>query len=50
LRWLIVAIWFLCRAVLVVWATLAIYYSNLPLTGLRLGLAGAFALFTIWAF
>ena len=50
LRWLIVAIWFLCRAALVVWATLATYYSNLPLTGLRLGLAGAFALFTIWAF
>ena len=34
---------------LVAWATLAIYYSNLPWTGLRLGLAGAFAAFSIWA-
>jgi hypothetical protein len=31
------------------WATLAIYYSNLPWAGLRLGLAGAFAAFAIWA-
>ena len=34
---------------LIAWATLAIYYSNLPLIGLRLGLAGAFAAFAIWA-
>jgi Domain of unknown function (DUF4105) len=47
--WLIVGSWFLFRAVLVAWATLAIYYSNLPWTGLRLGLAGAFAAFSIWA-
>ena len=47
---LIAAIWFLCRAVLVAWATLAIYYSNLPWTALRLGLAGAFAAFAIWGF
>jgi uncharacterized protein DUF4105 len=32
-----------------VWATLAIYYSNLPWAGLRLGLAAAFAAFAIWA-
>jgi hypothetical protein len=36
-------------AVLVAWATLAVYYSNLPWTGLRLGVAGAFAAFSIWA-
>ena len=41
---------FLCRAVLVAWATLAIYYSNLPWAELRLGLAGVFAAFVIWAF
>src|SRR3974390_3410144 len=45
--WLRAAIWFLCRALLVAWATLAIYYSNLPAAGLRL--AAAFAAFTVWA-
>jgi len=45
--WLIASSWF--RAVLVAWATLAVYYSNLPWTGLRLGMAGAFAAFSIWA-
>ena len=49
LGWLIAGSWFLFRVVLVAWATLAIYYSNLPWTGLRLGLAGAFAAFSIWA-
>ncbi|HWJ17868.1 MAG TPA: DUF4105 domain-containing protein [Geobacterales bacterium] len=48
--WLIAVIWFLFRAVLIAWATLAIYYSNLPFAEVRTGLAGAFALFTIWAF
>jgi Domain of unknown function (DUF4105) len=47
--WLIAVIWFLCRAALVTWASLAIYYSNLPWAGLRLGLAIAFAAFTVWA-
>jgi hypothetical protein len=47
--WLIAVIWFLCRAALVTWATLAIYYSNLPSAGMRLALASAFAAFTIWA-
>jgi Domain of unknown function (DUF4105) len=42
-------IWFLCRVVLIVWATLAIYYSNLPWAGLRLALAIAFATFAVWA-
>src|SRR5215510_8160799 len=49
LGWLIRGIWFLCQAVLVTWATLAIYFSNLPWAGLRLGLAAAFAAFAIWA-
>jgi Domain of unknown function (DUF4105) len=48
LGWVIAGLWFLCRAALVAWATLAIYYSNLPWAGLRLGLAGAFAAFAIW--
>lgn len=49
LGWLIAGLWFLCRAVLIVWATLAIYYSNLPWPALRLALAVAFAVFAIWA-
>ena len=49
LGWLISAIWFLCRVALIAWGTLAIYYSNLPLAGLRLGLAVAFAAFAVWA-
>ena len=47
--WLIAVIWFLCRAALVAWATLAIYYSDLSSAGLRLGLAVAFAAFAVWA-
>ena len=46
---MIAGIWFLCQVVLIAWATLAIYYSNLPWAGIRLGLAGAFAAFAIWA-
>ena len=49
LGWLISVIGFLCRALIVVWATLAIYYSNLPWGEVRLGLAVAFAAFAIWA-
>ena len=41
--------WLLCRLILIAWATLAIYYSNLPWFGLRLALAIAFAAFAIWA-
>ena len=44
-RWLIAAIWFLCRIAIIAWATLAIYYSNLPWAELRLGLAVIFAAF-----
>src|SRR5215468_10503922 len=47
--WLLKGIWFLVLAVLAAWATLAIYYSNLPWAGLRSGLAVAFAAFAIWA-
>ncbi len=49
LGWLIAVIWFLCRTILIAWATLAIYYSTIPLIGLRPVLAGAFAAFAIWA-
>jgi Domain of unknown function (DUF4105) len=47
--WLISGIWLLCRVLLIAWATLAIYYSNLPWTSVRQGLALAFAAFAIWA-
>ena len=43
------AVWHLFRIMLVAWATLAIYYSNLPWAGLRLASAVAFAAFAIWA-
>ena len=49
LGWLIVAAGFLCLVVPLAWATLAIYYSNLPWAGGRVGLAGAFAAFAVWA-
>jgi hypothetical protein len=50
LGWLIAVIWFLCRVLLIAWATLAIYYSNLPWGAARLALAAAFAAFAIWGF
>jgi hypothetical protein len=43
------SVWFLCQAVLIAWATLAIHYSNLPWPRLRLVLAAGFAAFAIWA-
>lgn len=49
LGWLIAGIWLLCKVLLIVWATLAIYYSNLPWPWLRIILALAFAAFTTWA-
>jgi len=42
-------LWFLFQVLFVAWATLAIYYSNLPWAGLRIVLAGAFAAFAFWA-
>jgi Domain of unknown function (DUF4105) len=50
LRWLFTAIKVLVQVLLVTWTALAIYYSNLPWSALRLGLAVAFAAFAIWAF
>ena len=49
LRWLFAGIGFLCRVVLIGWATLALYYSNLPWAWLRLVMAAAFVAFGIWA-
>jgi hypothetical protein len=40
---------FLVRVLLVTWASLAIYFSNLPWPGARLAFAVAFAGFAIWA-
>ena len=48
-RWLVAAAWFLARALLHGWATLAIYFSNLPWAGLRVALAAVFLAFGIWA-
>jgi hypothetical protein len=48
-RWLITIIFFLVKALLITWATLAIYYSNLPWASARIGLAATFALFAVWA-
>jgi Domain of unknown function (DUF4105) len=47
--WLVAGIGFLCRVVLIGWATLAIFYSNLPWPWLRLAMAVAFVGFGIWA-
>jgi len=47
--WLIAIVVVLIKALLITWATLAIYYSNLPWPWARLALAAAFALFAIWA-
>jgi hypothetical protein len=48
LRSLIVAIRVLTWIAVIAWTTLAIYFSNLPLPELRLGLAAGFAAFAIW--
>ena len=50
LGWLISGIRVLAQIILIAWGTLAIHYSNLPGSGPRLALAGAFALFAIWGF
>ena len=39
-RWMTEAIWFLLRAILIGWAALAIYYSNLPWLGNASGTGG----------
>jgi hypothetical protein len=43
------AAWFVVRVLLHGWATLAIYFSPIPWTGLRVALAIAFLGFGIWA-
>ena len=48
LNWPIRGIWLLLRVLLIAWATLAIYYSNLPSAGLRLALAISFAILATW--
>ena len=50
LGWLFAALKFVVCALLIIWASLAIYYSNLPWPMARLALALAFAAFAIWAF
>jgi hypothetical protein len=47
--WLLQALKFLCLALVVAWASLAIYFAPLPWAELRIGLAVAFAAFGIWA-
>ena len=47
--WLALGLWRFCQALLITWASLAIYYSNLPRIELRLALAVSFAAFAIWA-
>ena len=50
LRWLIAGLKVAVQVVVITWTTLAIYYSNLPWSQLRLALAVVFAAFAIWAF
>src|SRR5262249_42628058 len=49
LGWLIGGIWLVCQILLILWGTLAIYYSHLPWAALRLTLAVALAAFAVWA-
>lgn len=48
--WLIAGVRSLFQVLLIAWAGLAIYYSNLPWPSARLGLSIAFVAFAIWAF
>jgi len=43
------SLWHVVRFALLLWATLAIYFSNLPWPSARLALAAAFAVFGVWA-
>jgi hypothetical protein len=49
LRWVLASLRSLLFSLLVIWTTLAVYYSNLPWAWLRLVLAVAFAAFSVWA-
>lgn len=46
---LLKGLWFVCRALAVLWGTLAIYYSNLPWATARIALAAIFAVVMVWA-
>ena len=48
-RVLLASIGLVFRVLIITWATLAIYYSNLPWPWLRLALAAAFLAFGVWA-
>ena len=49
LRWVLASLRSLLFSLLVIWTTLAVYYSNLPWAWLRLALAVAVAAFSVWA-
>jgi hypothetical protein len=49
LHWCWLAVRSLLQLLLIAWATLAIYYSNLPWPWLRLEWAIAFAIFATWS-
>ena len=49
LRWMLASLRSLLFSLLVIWTTLAVYYSNLPWAWLRLVLAVAVAAFSAWA-
>lgn len=44
-----IAVWRVLQFLLIIWAALAIYYSNLPWAWARIALAVAFAGFAVWA-
>src|SRR5262245_65586914 len=46
--WVTRAIWVLCQVLLIAWASLVIYFSNLSWPAARLALAVCFALISIW--
>ena len=48
--WILTFVRVFLQALILLWGALAIYYSNLPTAGLRIGLAVAYAAFLIWAF
>ena len=49
LGWLLAAVGFIFRFLLIAWGSLALYYSNLPSASFRLTLAVMFLAFGIWA-
>ncbi len=50
LRWALAGLGFFLRVLVLAWAGLAIYYSNLPWTWMRLVLAVGFVAFGVWVF